>query len=1041
MTLKPFRSNSHRGIIAAFALVLSACGGQDGQAGLDGTPGTPGADGVDGADGRDGSDGLDGVNGAPGERGPRGLTGPRGPQGNPGSDGADGADGSDGAPGLPALPTGARALLPLSTHKSGLFDEGAAEIVKYHPATHHVFVVNAASGKVTVLELDRAGVLHEVDELDVGADIAGGFVAGAANSVDVHGDVLAVAIDSNPVNQPGRVAFYNAGTLAYLGSAVVGALPDMVKFTPDGNRLLVANEGEQIRDGSNRILTDAEGSVSIIDVSGSLTSPPVTAVTFAAWNGRIEELRARGVRIPRLDASFYAPGAVDTTLTVAKDLEPEYIAISGDSATAFVSLQENNAFAVIDIATGSVRDILPLGLKDFSRGLPRVTNYTLPTTELPELGTTPGGQTLRLGGFSGLWYEASESTASRRVFYVIPDRGPNATHSDINAAHAGLERPHVIPDYTASIFQLILENGALSLGDEIPLVRQDGITPITGKPNHEQLDPEEFPVDTQGNPLAFDALGGDLEGILIDPTDGSFWLVDEYRPAIYNFAADGVLIERFVPAGTAAVAGEAVGTFGSETLPAAYATRVANRGFEAVALDTERQILYAFIQSPMANPTAATANSSAVIRVLGIDADKNNATFGEPVEEFVYLLEGASHRSSKVDKIGDAVFAGRGRFHVIERDSSFDALGKKFIYTMDLKGATNVLGQSYGQSLESMTPDALHAAGIRPVNKVKVLNLPSIGYTPGDKAEGLALLEDGSLAVLNDNDFGLAANVIPGNGSVVLATSNTDIVLGHIQFTRPNGLDASDQDGAINITQWPVYGMYMPDGLTAYVTGGQTYYISANEGDSRDYDTARLRSLGNAGFDATVFPNRSALRENATGIGRLGISLLDGDLDGDGALEQIHTLGGRSLSIWDRYGNLVYDSGNLLEQITALAHPAHFNSNHTSVSFDSRSDDKGPEPEDVVVGDIGGRKYAFLGLERIGGIVVLDVTNPSVPVFVDYVNHRDFSGIGNPAYGLGGDLGAEGLCFIPASQSPTGTPLLLVANEVSGTTTAFRVNL
>jgi DNA-binding beta-propeller fold protein YncE len=1019
--------------VALIALVAAACGGgNEDQMGLDGPQGAVGPAG------RDGSDGQDGSVGAPGHRG---VTGPKGPQGNDGPPGRDGSDGQDGAAATPKLPTGTRALIPLSTHKMGIFDQSAAEIVKHHAGTHHVFVVNAASGRVTVLQLDAAGTLHEKNELDIGADIGGGFTAGAANSVDVHGDLLAVAIDARPVNQPGRVAFYNAGTLQYLGSAVVGALPDMVTFTPDGTKLLVANEGEQVRDASERIIEDPEGSVSIVDVSGAVTNPPVTTVSFASWNGRIEELRARGVRIPRLDDGFYAPDAADKTLTVAKDLEPEYIAVSPDSKTAFVVLQENNAFAVIDVATATVRDILPLGLKDFSRGLPRATNYTLPKSELPELGATPGGQILHLGGFSGLWYEASESTNSRKVFYVVPDRGPNASPSEINENHAGKERPHVIPDYTASIYQLILENGQLSLGTEIPLFRKDGTTPITGKPNHPDLDPAEFPVDTQGNALAFDALGGDMEGIVIDPMDGSFWLVDEYRPAIYNFAENGILIERFVPEGTAAIAGEAMGTFGEETLPVEYSARVPNRGFEAVALDPDRRVLYAFIQSPLANPDNATANSSAVIRVLGIDADKASATFGRPVEEFLYLLEASSHRSSKVDKIGDAVYAGGGRFYVIERDSSFDSTGKKFIYRMDLKGATNVLGMSVGQSLESMSPDALWGAGIRPVNKVKVLNLPSIGYTAGDKAEGLALLEDGSLAVLNDNDFGLAADEIPGDGTVALATANTDIVLGHITFDGPNGLDASDQDGAISIARWPVFGIYMPDGVTSFASGGQTFYITANEGDSREYDVARLRSLGNAGFDPVVFPNRTELRENVTGIGRLNVSVLDGDLDGDGAVEQIHTLGGRSLSIWDQYGNLVYDSGSLIEQVTALAHPAHFNSNHRELSFDTRSDDKGPEPEDVVVGEVGGRLFAFLGLERIGGIFIMDVTNPHSPQFVDYVNHREFSGVGSPEYGLGGDLGAEGLCFIPADQSPTGRPMLLVANEVSGTTTAFHVNL
>ena len=147
-----------------------------------------------------------------------------------------------------------------------------------------------------------------------------------------------------------------------------------------------------------------------------------------------------------------------------------------------------------------------------------------------------------------------------------------------------------------------------------------------------------------------------------------------------------MLINRFVPEGTAALAGEVQGSFGAETLPEDYADRRPNRGFEAVALDEEAGIVYAFIQTPLANPDRATSDGSDVIRILGIDI----AT-GEPVEEFVYLLEGSDFRDSKVDKIGDAVYAGDGKFFVIERDSSLEDSAKKFIFEIDIKGATNLL--------------------------------------------------------------------------------------------------------------------------------------------------------------------------------------------------------------------------------------------------------------------------------------------------------------------------------------------------------------
>jgi hypothetical protein len=86
----------------------------------------------------------------------------------------------------------------------------------------------------------------------------------------------------------------------------------------------------------------------------------------------------------------------------------------------------------------------------------------------------------------------------------------------------------------------------------------------------------------------------------------------------------------------------------------------------------------------------------------------------------------------------------------------------------------------------------------------------------------------------------------------------------------------------------------------------------------------------------------------------------------------------------------------------------------------SRNDDKGAEPEGVVVGEMFGKIYAFVGLERSGGILVYDVTNPSAPVFDQYIY-------------LPTHESPEGLDFIPAAESPNGAPMLVVAHEVSGT--------
>lgn len=263
--------------------------------------------------------------------------------------------------------------------------------------------------------------------------------------------------------------------------------------------------------------------------------------------------------------------------------------------------------------------------------------------------------------------------------------------------------------------------------------------------------------------------------------------------------------------------------------------------------------------------------------------------------------------------------------------------------------------------------------------------------------------------------------------------------LGFKDHSKPgNGLDASDRDGpAINIARWPVYGMYQPDAIASFQWFGHTFLITANEGDAREWpgltEEARISSLT---LDPTAFPDAAFLKQN-TNIGRLNVTKATGDFDGDGDYDALFALGGRSFSIWTTNGHQVYDSKDDLEQITASAFPINFNASNTNNSLDDRSDNKGPEPEAVTVGRVFGRQYAFIGLERIGGVVIYDLSIPFFPRFVDYVNNRDFTQ--DPETGMPGDLGPEGLKIIPAHESPIRKPLLVTANEISGTTTIFEI--
>ena len=473
---------------------------------------------------------------------------------------------------------------------------GAAEITAYDPGSRRLFVVNGALGTVDVLDLSNPAAPVSVGVLNVTQHGKG------VNSVAIHEGLVALAVEGNVKTDAGKVVLYRAENLSQVGSAVVGALPDMVTFTPDGRYVVVANEGEP----NDQYTVDPEGSISIVDVRNP-GQPTVRTAGFGAYNGQEASLRAQGIRI-------YGPGA-----SAAKDLEPEYIAISEDGTRAYVTVQEANALAIVDIASATVSSLVPFGYKD-------------------------------------------------------------------------------------------------------------------------------------------------------------------------------------------------------------------------------------------------------------------------------HMLAG-------------------------------------------------------------------------------------------------------------------------------------------------NGLDVSDRDNAVNIRNWPVKGMYQPDAIAAYTVGGQTYLITANEGDAREWGTfIEERRVADLQLNPAVFTDAvcGGPCAAASRLGRLTVTSMLGLNAQTGRYDALYVLGGRSISIWSATGAQVWDSGDQLEQRTKDLPMAAFNASHDNNSLDNRSDNKGPEPEGVVLGRMGEKTFAFVGLERVGGVMVYDVSNPSSPSYVTYVNTRS---------GETGDRGPEGLVFIRAADSPIEKPLLVVGNEISGTTAVYEILL
>ncbi len=941
-------------------------------------------------------------------------------------------------------------LTALGTYATGIIDAdpSSAEIPAYDPLTRRVFVVNGANKAIDVLDIRDPKNPAKLFSIDVSQ-------FGAPNSVAVKSGIVAIAVENGADKQaPGWALLYDVSG-RFLNRLTAGALPDMVTFSPDGSWILLANEGEPSADYQN----DPEGSITAIPL-GNCDFTPFWVNILRAKTLKQSHVRQIGFtqfNQATLDPSIriYGPGA-----TVAQDLEPEYIAVSPDSKTAMVTLQENNALAEIDLGTGQVIRLLGLGFKDHSLVSTEVSVHEFGA--MPSIGSTaptlayPNGQELFLGGFSGLWFEGIDPVSGEYRFVTHTDRGPNGEP-------AGGKRPFLLPDFAPQIVRFTLDpaTGALTLTEQLALKDAAG-APLTGLPNTAVVGGnantahnDELPVDLFGNALPLDPLGGDFEGLVVDPNDGSFWLCDEYRPALYQFAADGKLIQRFVPSGTAAAAGQPAGTFGTEALPEVLAQRRQNRGFEALAWSAGK--LYAWVQSPLRNPTTAAnsvLNTNRSVRVL----EFNPVT--RATKQYLHVMDnpdlGASP-NTRADKIGDAVALGGGEFLVVERDDDtiFTGVGatvEKKIYRISLAGATDITtktGLFGGKTVDQLTLAELAANSIVPVGKVLHVDLNAAGYNEVEKVEGLALIDPGTIAVINDNDFGVAGITLNGDGTFNPDPTPDPIQVGIIRLGF-NGLDASDGDKLINIRQWPVFGMYQPDAISAFKAAGQTYYIAGNEGDAREYiyedengdevvAFAEELRVGNSRYklDPDKFPFGPALKNNAN-PGRLTATTATGDTDGDGDFDAIHVLGGRSFSIYDRTGNRIYDSADLLEQITALADPANFNSNNdANGSFDTRSDNKGPEPEGVAVGEVLGRPFAFIGLERVGGVAVFDLSNPQAPRFVQYLNNRDFSG--DLAAGTAGDSGPEGLAFIPWWQSPTWKPLLVVANEVSGTTTIYEL--
>lgn len=452
-----------------------------------------------------------------------------------------------------------------------------------------------------------------------------------------------------------------------------------------------------------------------------------------------------------------------------------------------------------------------------------------------------------------------------------------------------------------------------------------------------------------------------------------------------------------------------VGTINVASLGAGVNSVAVHDGLVALAIEA----------SPKTNPGVVAFYNAADLRLLEtvtVGALPDMVTFTPDGKTLLVANEGEPNSYGLPDSVDP-----EGSVSVITVNRG----GKPTVATADFKSFNGKEAELRAQGIRIYGPGASAAQDLEP-EYITVNDSGTTAYVTLQENNAVAIVDIATAKVLSIRPLGFKNHNVAGMG-----------------------LDASDEDGgtntntgtpAIKIAPYPVRGLYLPDAIASYSVNGEVYLVTANEGDARaDWpgfnEETRVRAHCTAGLDPTIFPDAANLILDSN-LGRLRItSTPNGGSTGknaQGQCTELYSFGARSFSIWNSSFTRVFDSGDQFEQRTQALANAKFNSSHDNDTLDSRSPSKGPEPEGVVLGKIGSKTFAFIGLERVGGVMVYDITNPVSPSFVTYFNPRN---------GASGDRGPEGVVFVPASKSPTGKPLLILGHEVSGTTTVLQVNL
>lgn len=422
-------------------------------------------------------------------------------------------------------------------------------------------------------------------------------------------------------------------------------------------------------------------------------------------------------------------------------------------------------------------------------------------------------------------------------------------------------------------------------------------------------------------------------------------------------------------------------------------------------------------------------------------------------------------------------------------------------YTWDPEGSVTIIDLSTG--LNFLEGKTFHI-GFNEFNKANIdpnirITGPNASVPQDLEPESISITPDGRLAYisLQENNAVGVLDLLTLRWVKLLPLGYKDWHQGALY--SGNGIDfrrggapvwgSTAPSSTTYLPTW-VKGIYQPDEIKIFTYNGDIYFVSANEGDSRNYQSRQGDADGdpttefyneevlitqycntgslapfNFQVDPTLCANISAF---SFGSNPLRVSKIGRDTNGDGLIDEVHTFGGRSISIWSGDGKLIWDSGSDLEEMLSgnkyvgqafnlsiiangkqaiTSSNPFYNASFDRTGTDRRSDRQGPEPEGVALGKIGNKFFAFIGIERPGGVAVYDITDPQAPSFQSYLNFRTATTDTQTVLGtkqmveLGraGDLGPEGVAFIHASISPNGKDLVLVSNETSGSITLYEV--